>query len=386
MPEQIGFDGPGSGDEFDRLRAIRRIDQSWRNLARRGMSPAGMGYPGVPRDSPAGDVLGAGERAVDQAGNYLSMLGAGASEFMPSKLLKNFTGGVEGVVSDVAGTVSDFGKYAVTPRSSYRKAAFVGVNDPRSTHGSPNPPPPQESPPTTAQALDAIEPGGSAKVAPQDAARQIDRAPLMVAMGGEPLRAYDPDTSPDIGAPGRGGFVQPDMESLPVGQRPPSYFEAMQKQRAIDMAQPAEGPLGAAGYSREDALPYLGAAYAQDTQTKRSLAVERERAAQARLSEQEREQRNNAVVSAIRKELDGYRKALPNFINSVNAGAVINTPKGPVDTGTYSPEQKAKVISDAQARLEDAERTAREKIEDQQAAAGIGARLSSGQMYDRSGW
>lgn len=346
------------GEESAELDALKRIDRTWRNASaaalRRGTNPAEYGFP-IPSTSPLGDIVGRGARAIDEAGEMLR----GASAWTDPATAGFGAGqGIGRAIESFSAGAGDLAKYLVTPRSP-RKAAFVSADaDPRITHGNNRPGGPvKDSPPTTSQALDATAPltGVDSATAPPAATAQAPprkSGSLMVGMGGGPLKEWDPVTGEDIGAPGRGGFLQPSVEDMPAGQLPDSYFEGLKRQRAIDMAGAAPGALGEAGFTREQALPYLGQEFVSRAATDRQIRTEEAKAQ----TEAARTQRYAETVNKI-------RQSRQNAENQIKALPI-------------TPEDRDDRLAQA-ARIEET------MIEDARTAAGIGARISSSALYDQ---
>lgn len=318
------YDDGLSGDEVDRSEATRRIEANLARLSRSGIQPANIGpyFGAIPRNSPLGEVLGRGIQKAQETGYRTAALGAAMT---PQRLIESFGGFAADLGWKAGEKVGEVTKWAVTPRGASKKAAFVPQEaDPRTRPDDPGSPPAIESPPTRSQITDAAGRGSgidSSKVPAIEAAPKPRPTGLSVKVGDQWID-YNPDTSPDIGAPGRGGFVQPNIESMPAGNRPASYFDDLRAQRAIERAQVAPGELGRMGFTFDEAAPYMGEAFVRERAA--SPAVAAQRAQDERRYGQDLERRSflrrdvgsvGEDIEEIHQELEAYKARVRADVN-----------------------------------------------------------------------
>ena len=385
---------PVEGDETDDTEALRQIDSHMRGSLRSRMAPRGEDYlGGLPLSSPAGEALGGA--VVGSAMGGVQDAAQFGYDYSPSRLIER---GME-TSADAGQQVQDMIRWAITPRGARSSAAFVPAEaDPRSYLHGPDSPVPM-SQPTASQSVDytaglpsADNPEGwrswlygaaadSSKVPPTVStkpgeARAIDthRGSIRVAMGGGPLEEYVPGQSSDIGAPGRGGFMpsarldeSPEsLAAVPLGQRPASYFDDLAAKRAIERGAPAGGDLAGTGLTSAEAGHYRGREYVNRGLAQRQMDVEGFRQAGARRAEREREMSFAEKVGAI---------------HAANAKREAEIEAAPIPEEDTPTPDGLRVIHGKKWHREQAQERVNSAMEDARAGAGIGARMTGGELF-----
>jgi len=417
---------PVEGDETDDTEALRQIDSHMRGSLRSRMAPRGEDYlGGLPLSSPAGEALGGA--VVGSAMGGVQDAAQFGYDYSPSRLIER---GME-TSADAGQQVQDMIRWAITPRGARSSAAFVPAEaDPRSYLHGPDSPVPMSQPtasqsvdytaglpsadnpegwrswldgaasqPTASQSVDytaglpsADNPEGwrswlygaaadSSKVPPTVStkpgeARAIDthRGSIRVAMGGGPLEEYVPGQSSDIGAPGRGGFMpsarldeSPEsLAAVPLGQRPASYFDDLAAKRAIERGAPAGGDLAGTGLTSAEAGHYRGREYVNRGLAQRQMDVEGFRQAGARRAEREREMSFAEKVGAI---------------HAANAKREAEIEAAPIPEEDTPTPDGLRVIHGKKWHREQAQERVNSAMEDARAGAGIGARMTGGELF-----
>lgn len=260
--------------DYPAFDTARRIDRNLQRTSRAGIGPKPLDpYFGlIHQNSPLGEVIGAGTNALADVGNAA---GALYEETTAPRLIENYLGAGFGLGEKLGNAAADLARWAVSPRGSHKPAAFVPAgSDPRSRPGAEAPPPPA-SQPITSGAIDAASRAtgmDSSKVAPQTTTKPPQHGTLRVKVGGQWVD-WNPENPVDVGAPGQGGFMAGDMESLPPNQRPDSYFENAQEQRAIERAKIAPGWYGEQGLTLGEAAPFIGQQGVNRAATDREISV-----------------------------------------------------------------------------------------------------------------
>lgn len=288
---------PVTGDEVDLANTVRRIDRNLQGPARSGIGPKSLDpYFGlIHQNSPLGEIIGAGADTLSRVGDVAA---ATYEETRPTRMIENYLGAGIGMGEKLGNAAMDIARWSIAPRGSHKPAAFgpKGVYEPRSYPGAEAPPPPP-SKPITSGAVDAASRAtgvDSSKVPPQSTTLPGEHGTLRVKVGGQWVD-WNPENPTDVGAPGAGGFVQPDVESMPPVQRPDSYYENAQEQRAIERARLAPGWFGDQGFTLGEAIPFMGQQAVNRAAADREIAVYGARNRMDRESEDEFVQKHEQV-------------------------------------------------------------------------------------------